>query len=211
MVTALCETAVSLRFPQTVSGCRCERRTIQSADCAVRRPSVSNRKYASRRRAELASDTIPAGAQHLAASAVRLVWRPAIGPAAPVGAIAVEEAGGLVTVTRTPSARDGAHLTARAITALSPPAIVMHVGMASHRGPARIVAQVARSHLHPTTQASPPAKFGHAPNGRPHACSRRDHDLRPPAWGAWGRERTRCARERASSAAAMPARSCSRP
>ena len=71
-----------------------------------------------------------------------------------MGAIAVEEAAGLVTVTRTPSARDSAHMTARAITALSPPAIVMHVGMASHRGPARIVAQVARSHIHPAIQAS---------------------------------------------------------
>ena len=170
--------------------------------------SVSNRKFAEARRAELAPGTIPAGAQHLTASAVGLVWRPAIGPAAPVGAIAVEEAAGLVTVTRTPSARDSAHVTARDITALSPPAIVMHVGMASHRGPACIVAQVARSHIHPAIQASSPAKFGHAPNGRPHACSRRDHTLRPPAWGSWGRERTRCARERASSAAATC--SCSR-
>lgn len=168
--------------------------------------SVSNRKCTPRRRAELAPGTIPAGAQHLAASAVGQVWRPAIGPAAPVGAIAIEEAAGLVTVTRTPSARDSAHMTARAITALSPPAIVMHV--ASHRGPARIVAQIARSHIHPAIQASSPAKFGHAPNGRPHACSRRDHNLRPPAWGSWGRERTRCARERASSAAATC--SCSR-
>ena len=75
--------------------------------------SVSNRKFAEARRAELAPGTIPAGAQHLTASAVGLVWRPAIGPAAPMGAIAVEEAGGLVAVTRTSSARNSARNSAQ--------------------------------------------------------------------------------------------------